>query len=149
MFHLRVHRLVLEEVSAQLSMHHRGLHKLHTLVRLPPLAPWRDPQDRVQAPHASSVVRLGTMPMCVRRGLPVPLSKTSKKLQVLARDSALPESIKSVLMLPRTELTSLLVCFILIQFLQQYYLILELRIRLFLLDMPTQMSYHYKICKSH
>jgi hypothetical protein len=80
MFHSRVHRLVLEEVSAQLSMHRRGLHRLHILVRLPPLAPRRDPQDRVQAPHASSVVRLGTMLMFVRGGFPVPLSKTNNKL---------------------------------------------------------------------
>jgi hypothetical protein len=65
----------------------------------------------VQAPHATSVVRLGIMPMFVRRGLPVPPSKTNNKLQVLARDSALPGSIKSVLMLPQTELTSLLVFF--------------------------------------
>jgi hypothetical protein len=35
----RVHRLVLEEDSDQLSMHHRALHRLHILVRLPPLAP--------------------------------------------------------------------------------------------------------------
>jgi hypothetical protein len=42
------------------------------------------------------------------------------------------------------ELTSQLVCFILMQFLQQYYLSLVLHIHLFLLDMPTQMSYHYK-----
>jgi hypothetical protein len=125
-------------------MHRRGL---HTLVRLPPLAPRQDPQDRVQEPHATSVVRLGIMPMFVRRGLLAPPSKTSNKLQILARDSALPESIKSVLMLPQMELTSLLVCFILIQFFQQYYLILVLHIYLFLLDMPTQMSYHYKICK--
>jgi hypothetical protein len=35
-----------------------------------------------------------------------------------------------------------LVCFILMQFLQQYYLILVLHIHLCLLDMPTQISYH-------
>jgi hypothetical protein len=38
-------------------------------------------------------------------------------------------------------LTSHLVCFILMQFLQRYYLILVLHIHLCLLDMPTQMSY--------
>jgi hypothetical protein len=149
MFRPRVHRLVLEEVSAQLSLHHRGLHRLHILVRLPPLAPPRDSQDRVQAPHATSVVRLGIMPIFDHRRLLVPSSKTSSKLQVLARDSTLPGSIKSVLMLPQTEMISLLVCFILIQLLQKYSLILVLHIHLFLLDMPTQMSYHYKICKSH
>ena len=42
MFCPRVHQLVLEEDNAQLSMHHRGLHRLHTLFRMPPLAPWRD-----------------------------------------------------------------------------------------------------------
>jgi hypothetical protein len=42
----------------------------------------------------------------------------------------------------------LLVRFILIQFMQLYYLILELRIRSFLLAMSTQMSYHFKICKT-
>jgi hypothetical protein len=113
MFRPRVHQLILEEKSDQLSMHHRGLHRL---VRLP-LAPRRDLQDRVQAPNASSVDRLGTMPMFVRRGFPAHPSKASSQLQVLARDSALPGSIKSVLMLPLMELTSLLVCFILIQFL--------------------------------
>jgi hypothetical protein len=149
MFHPRVHWLIPEVVNVQLSLHHRGLHILHTLVWLPPLTPQQDSQDRVQVPHATSVVRLGTMPMFVCRGLPAHPSKTSNKLQVLARDSALPGSIKSVLMLPQTELTSLLVCFILIQFPRQYYLILVLHIHLFLLDMPTQMSCHYKICKSH
>jgi hypothetical protein len=39
-------------------------------------------------------------------------------------------------------MTSHLVCFTLMQFLQQYYLILVLHIHLCLLDMPTQMSYH-------
>jgi hypothetical protein len=149
MFCPRVHRLVLEEVSAQLSLRHRGLHILHILVWRPPLAPRRDSQDIVQAPYATRVVRLGIMPIYARRGLLVPPSKTSSRLQVLARDSTLSGLIKSVLMLPQTELTSGLLCFILIQFLQQYYLILVLHIHLFLLDMPTQMSYHYKICKSH
>jgi hypothetical protein len=126
--------------------HHRGLHRL---ISLPPLAPLRDLQDRVQSPHASSVVRLGTMQMLVRRGFPAHPSKARNQLQVLARYSTLPGSTKSVLMLPLMELTSLLVCFILIQFLKLYYLILELQIRLFLLAMPTQMSYHFKLCKDH
>jgi hypothetical protein len=39
MFCPRVHQLVLEEDNDQLSMHHMGLHRLHTLIRLPPLAP--------------------------------------------------------------------------------------------------------------
>jgi hypothetical protein len=94
MFHPRVHQLVLEEDNAQLSMHHRGLHRLRTLVWLPPLAPRRDLQDRVQSPLASSVVRLGTMPMLVRRGFPAHPSKASNQLLVLARDSVLPESTK-------------------------------------------------------
>jgi hypothetical protein len=110
MFHPRVHQLVREEVIAQLSLHHRGLHRL---VRLPPLAPRRGSQDRVQELHVTSAVRLGTMPMFVHRGLLVPSSKTSSKLQDLARDSTLPGLIKSVLMLLLMELTSLLVCFIL------------------------------------
>jgi hypothetical protein len=38
--------------------------------------------------------------------------------------------------------------FILIQFLQLYYLIMELHIRSFLLAMSIQMSYHFKICKN-
>jgi hypothetical protein len=114
MFHPRVHQLVLEEVSAQLSLHHRGLHRL---VRLPPLAPLRGSQDRVQALYVISAVRLGTMPMFVHRGLLVPPSKISSRLHDLARDSALPELIKLVLMLSLMELTSQLVCFILMQFL--------------------------------
>jgi hypothetical protein len=52
-------------------------------------------------------------------------------------------------MLLLMELISLSVRFTLIQFLQPYYLILELRIRLFLLAMPTQMSYHFKLYKNH
>src|SRR5688572_22618985 len=96
-------QLVLEEGNDQLSMHHRGLHRLHTLVRLPTLAPRRDLQDIVQSPLASSVVRLGTTPMLVRIGtLTHPLeamSRASNRLQHLARDSTLLESTKSVLML--------------------------------------------------
>jgi hypothetical protein len=49
------------------------------------------------------------------------------------------------LMLPLMELTLHLVCFTLMQFSQQYYLILVLHIHLCLLDMPTQMSYHSKL----
>jgi hypothetical protein len=100
MFRPRVHRLILEEVSAQLSLHHRGLHRLHRLVRLPPLAPQRGSQDRVQAPYVTSAVRLGTMPMFAHRGLLVPPPKTSSRLQVLARDSTFPGLIKLVLMPP-------------------------------------------------
>jgi hypothetical protein len=142
MFHPRVHRFALEEASAQLITHHRGLHRL---VRLHPLAPQRNSQDRVLVPHAISVVRLGIMLMFARRGLLLPQFRTSSRLQDLARDSLLPGLIKSALMLLLKELTSHLVCFILMQFLQQYYLILVLHIHLCLLDMPTQMSYHYKI----
>jgi hypothetical protein len=142
MFHPRVHRFALEEASAQLSTHHRGLHRL---VRLPPLAPRRNSQDRVLVPHATSVVRLGIMLMFIRRVLLLLLSRTSSRLEDLTRDSLLPGLIKLVPMLLMKELTSLLVCFILMQFLQQYYLILVLHIHLCLLDMPTKMSYHCKI----
>jgi hypothetical protein len=42
-------------------------------------SPRRDLQDRVQSPLALSVVRLGTMPMLVRRGFPThPLEAMSK-----------------------------------------------------------------------
>ena len=147
MFHPRVHQLVLEEGNDQLSIHHRRLYKLHTLIRLLSQAPQRDLQDRVQSPLASSVVRLSTMPMLVRRGFPTHPSKASNQLQVLARDSTLPELTKSVSRLLLMELTSLSVCFTLIQFLQPYYLILELRIHLFMLALPPQMNYHFKLCK--
>jgi hypothetical protein len=100
---------------------------------------------RVLVPHATSVVRLGIVLMFVHRGLLPPSFRTSNRLQDLAKDSLLPGLIKSVLMLPLKELTTLLVCFILMQFLQQYYLILVLHIHLCLLDMPTPMSYHCKI----
>ena len=81
------------------------------------------------------------MLMFVHRELLLPPLRTSSRLQDLARDSLLPGLIKSVMMLPLKELTSLLVCFLLMQFLQQYYLILVLHIHLCLLDMPTQMRY--------
>jgi hypothetical protein len=153
MFHHWVHQLVLEEDSDQLSMHHRELHRLYTLVRLPPLAPQRDLLDTVQSPHDSSVVRWDIMLMLVRTGTRThPLevmSATINRLQHLARNSTLPGSIKSVLMLLLMELTSPSVCFTLIQFLQPYYLILELHIRLFILAMPPQMSYHFKLCQNH
>jgi hypothetical protein len=84
--------------------------------------------------------------VCPQRIATTPVQNKSR-LQDLAKDSALPGLIKSVLMLLLKELTSLLVCFILMQFLQQYYLILVLHIHLCLLDMPTQMSYHCKILK--
>jgi hypothetical protein len=145
MFHPRVHRLVLEEVSAQLSLHHRGLHILHRLVRLPPLAPRRGSRDRVQAPHATSTVRLDIMLMYAHKVLLVPPSRTSNRLKDLVKDSALPGLIKSMVRLSLMELTSQLVCFILMQFLRQYYLILVLHVHLFLLDIPTQMNYHFKL----
>ena len=152
MFCPRVHQLILED-HEQLSMHHRGLHRIHTLVRLPPLAPQRDLQDTVQSPHASSGVRWDTMLMLVRTGtrthLLEAMSRTSNRLQHLARDSALPESTKSMLMLLLMELTSLSIYFTLIQFLQPYYLILELCICLFLLAMPPQMSSYFKLFKNH
>jgi hypothetical protein len=83
------------------------------------------------------------MQMLVRWGIPVHQLQTSNRL--LARDSTLPGLIKLVLRPLMTVLTSHLVCFILMQFLQQYYLILVLHIHLCLLDMSTQMSYHYEI----
>jgi hypothetical protein len=138
MFQPRVHRFALEEASAQLSTHHRGLHRL---IRLPPLAPRQNSQDRVLVPHATSVVRLVIMLIFVHRGVLLHLCRTSSRLRDLARDSLLPGSIRPALMLLLKELTSHLVCFILMQFLQQYYLILVLHIHLCQLDMPTQMSY--------
>jgi hypothetical protein len=144
---LRVHQLVLEEDRAQFSMLHRGLHRHPTLVRLPPLAPRRDPQDRGHALHASSAVRLGTMQMLVRWGIPAHQLRTSNRLQPLARHLALPGLTKSVPRPLLMERTSLSVCFTLMQFQQPYYLILELHIQLFLLSMPPQMNYHFKLCK--
>jgi hypothetical protein len=73
-------------------------------------------------------------------GIPVHQLRTSNRL--LAKDSLLPGLIKLVLRTLLTVRTSLSVCFILIQFLQQYYLILVLHIHSCHLDMPTQMSYH-------
>jgi hypothetical protein len=91
--------------------------------------------------------------MLVRRVSPTypleAMSKASHRLQLLARDSELPESTKSVLMLLLMGLILLSIHFILIQFQQLYYLILELRIRSFMLAMSTQMSYHFKLCKTH
>jgi hypothetical protein len=142
MFHPRVHQFALEEASVQLSTHHRGLHRL---VKLPPLAPRRNSQDRVLVPHATSVVRLGIMLMFVHRGLLLHPFRTSSRLRDLARDSLFPGLIKSALMLLLKGLTLHLVCFILMQFPQQYYLILVLHIHLCLLDMPTQMIYHCEI----
>jgi hypothetical protein len=137
--HPRVHQFALAEASAQLSTHHRGLHRL---VRLPPLALQRSFQDRVQTLLATSVGRLGIMQMFAHRGLLLLQFRISSRLQDLARDSLLPGLIKSALMLLRMELTLHLVCFTLMLFLQPYYSILVLHIHLCLLDMPTQMSYH-------
>jgi hypothetical protein len=135
MFHRRVHQFALEEASVRLSTHHMGLHQL---ARLPPLTPRRNSQDRVLVPHATSVVRRGILLMFVHRGLLLHSCRTCSRLQDLARDSLLPGLIKSALMLLLKEMTSHLVCFILMQFLQQYYLILVLHVHLCLLDMPTQ-----------
>jgi hypothetical protein len=140
--HPRVHQFALAEASAQLSTHLRGIHRL---VRLPPLAPRRSFQDRVQALLATSVGRLDIMQMFAHRGLLLPQFQISSRLQDLVRDSLLPGLIKSALMLLLMELTLHLVCFTLMQFPQPYYLILVLHIHLCLLDMPTQMRYHCKI----
>jgi hypothetical protein len=137
MFHPRVHQFALEEASAQLSTH---LRELHRLVRLPPLAPRQNSQDRVLVPHAISVVRQVIMLMFVLRGVLLQLCRTSNRLQDLARDSLLLGLIRSALMLLRKELTSHLVCFTLMQFMQQCYLILVVHIHSCLLDMPTQMN---------
>jgi hypothetical protein len=80
------------------------------------------------------------MLMLVRWGILVHQLRTSNRL--LTRDILLPGLIKSVLMLLLMVLTLCLVCFTLMQFLQQYYLILVLHIPICLLDMPTQMRYH-------
>jgi hypothetical protein len=137
--HPRVHSFTLAEASAQFSNHLRGL---HLLVRLPPLAPRRNSQGRVQAPLASSVGRLDIMQMSAHRGLLLPQFRISYRLQDLARDTLLRGLIKSTLMLLLMVLTSYSVCFTLMLFLQLYYLILVLHIHLCLLDMPTQMRYH-------
>jgi hypothetical protein len=137
--HPRVHQFALEEASAQVSTHLWGLHRL---VRLPPLAARQNFQDRVQAQLATSVGRLDIMQMFAHRGLLLPQFRTNSRLQDLVRDSLLPGLFRSALMLLRKELTSHLVCFTLMQFLQKYYLILVLHIYSCLLDMPTQMSYH-------
>jgi hypothetical protein len=50
--------------GGQRPAHHRGLHRL---VRLPPLAPQQNSQDRVLVPHAISVVRMNIMLMFVHR----------------------------------------------------------------------------------
>jgi hypothetical protein len=142
-FHHRVHQLVQEEDHAHLSTLHNGLHRHLPLVRLPPLAPRRGLQDRRQALHASSAVRLGIMQMLVRQGNLVHQLRTNNRL--LARDTLLLGLIKSVQMLLLMVLTSHLVCFILMQFLQPYYLIMVLHIHLCLLYMPTQMRYLCKI----
>jgi hypothetical protein len=137
--HPRVYQFALAEASAQFSTHLRGLHRL---VRLPPLAPRQSFQDRVQALLATSVGRLNIMQMFAHRGLLLPQFRTNSRLQHLTRDTLLLGLIKSARMLLLMGMTSHLVCFTLMQFLQQYYLILVLHIHLCLLDMPTQMSYH-------
>jgi hypothetical protein len=154
MLHPRVHQLVLEEGNSLtndlLSRHQRRLRLLHALFRLPPLASRRDLLARalLQSPLASSVVRLGTTPMLVRRVTPThrleSMFSARNRFQLPTRGSILQESTKSVLML----LILLLVHFLLIQFLLLYYLILELRTRSFLLVMSIQMSYLFKLCKN-
>jgi hypothetical protein len=81
------------------------------------------------------------MQMFAHRGLLLPQLKIGSKLQDLARDTLLPRLIKSALMLLQMVLTSYLICFTLMLFLQPYYLILVLHIHLCLLDTPTQMRY--------
>jgi hypothetical protein len=137
--HPRLHQFALAEASAQFSNHLRGLHRF---VRLPPLVPRRNSQDRVQALLASSVGRLDIMQMFAHRGLLLPQFRISSSLPDLAKNSLLPGLIKSALMLLLIVLTLHLVCFTLMQFLQPYYLILVLHIHSCLLDMPTQMNSH-------
>ena len=158
MFHPRVHQFVLEEGNCPtndlLSIHHMRLRRLRILVRLLPLSPQRDLLAKIllQSPLASSVVRLGTTPMLVRRVTPTHrlelMFRASNRLQLPTRGSILQESTKSVLMLLLMLLILLSVHSLLIQFLQLYYLILELRTRSFLLIMSIQMSYLFKLCKN-
>jgi hypothetical protein len=121
----------------------QGTPQTPRLVRLPPLAPRRGPQARRQALHASSAVRLGTMQMLVQWGIQVHQLRTSNGL--LAMYSTLLGLTKSVSRPLLMVQTSLSVWCTLMQFQQHYYLILELRICLFLLDLQPPMNYHYKI----
>jgi hypothetical protein len=158
MLHPRVHQLVLEEGNSLtndlLIRHHKRLRRLSTLVRLPPLTPRQDLLARalLQSPLASCVVRLGIMPMLVRRGTQThPLEamfRESNRLRLPTRGSVLLESTKSVLMLLLMVLILLSVRSLLIQFMQLHYLILKIHIRSFLLIMSIQMSYHFKLCKN-
>jgi hypothetical protein len=145
MLHPRVHQLVLEEGSSPtndlLSRHHRRHHRLHILVRLPP-TPQRDLLARalLQAPHASSVVRLVTMLMFVRRGTP------THRLVVILRASrhrlqTATMVIASMLKLLRIVLTSSLVRSLLIQCQLLCFLILELHIHSYLFVMFMQIVY--------
>jgi hypothetical protein len=93
----------------------------------------------VQALHATSVGRLDITQMSAQRGLLLPQFRTNSRLQDLARDTLLLGLIKSAQMLLLMVLTLHLVCFTLMQFLQQYYLILVLHIHSCLLDMPKPM----------
>jgi hypothetical protein len=126
MLHPRVHQLVLEEGNSPtndlLRRHHRQHHRLRILVRLPPLASQRDLQDKslLQAPHASSVMRLVTMLMFVRRGTPthrlvVILRASRHRLQAATVVIASLVLIKSMLRPLRMVLTSSLVHSSLIQ----------------------------------
>jgi hypothetical protein len=142
MLHPRVHQLSLEEghspTSDLLSRHRR----LRVPVRLPPLAPRRDLLARalLQAPRASSVVRLVTMIMFVRRGTPthrlvVILRASRHRLQTATVAIKSPGLIKSMSKLLRMVLTSSLVRSSLIQCQLLYFLILERRIHSYLLVM--------------
>jgi hypothetical protein len=148
----RVHQLVLEvgnsRTSDLLNTHHKRHHRLRMLrilVRLPPLAPRRDLQAKalLQAPHASSVVKLVIMLMFVRRGTPtrrlvVILRASRHRLQAATVVTTLPGLIKSMLKLLRMVLTLSLVRFSLIHCQLLYFLILELRIHSYLLVMFMQ-----------
>jgi hypothetical protein len=70
------------------------------------------------------------------------------RLQLATRGAVLQESTKSVLKILLMVLILLSVRSLLIQFLQLYYLILELRICSFLLVMSIQMSYLFTLCKN-
>jgi hypothetical protein len=149
MLHPRVHQLILREGNSPtndlLSRHHRRHRRLHILVRLPSLAPRRDLLARalLQAPHASSVARLVTMLMFVRRGTPthrlvVILRASRHRLHAATMVIASPGLIKSMLKLLRMVLTSSLVRSSLISCQLLYFLILEPHIHSYLLVMFIQ-----------
>jgi hypothetical protein len=110
------------------------------------MAPQRGLQDRRQALHASSAVRLGTIyanaypvgnsdaPTQNKQQTPGKGFSIARVNQVSAEDTAYGADIAIGM-------------FTLMQFQQHYYLILELRIRLFLLNLLPPMNCHYKIWK--